>query len=63
MLVLGNFWDKSPSRFLKSLKLRSFHSGNSKIFKNALRQFIPNRLLKHVITSTNLVKAFMSSDF
>ena len=29
------------------------YSGNFKIFKNALGQFIPNRPPKHVFTSTN----------
>ena len=53
MLGSGNFWNKSPSRFLKILKLRLFYSWNFKIFKNALGQFIPNRPPKHVITSTN----------
>ena len=38
--------------FLKILKLPSFYSGNFKIFKNALGQFIPNHTRKHVITST-----------
>ena len=54
MLFSGNLWDKSPSWFLKTLKLRSFHSGNFKIFKNAIGQFIPNHTAKHVITSSNL---------
>ena len=49
-----NFWDKSPSRSLKNLKLPSFYSGSFKMFKNALGQFIPSRLPKHVITRTNL---------
>ena len=53
MFVSGDFGDKSPSWFLKKLKLPSFYSGNFKIFKNALEQFIPNRPPKHVITSTN----------
>ena len=53
MFGLGNFWGKPPSRFLKILNLPWFHSGNFKISKNALRQFISNRLPKHVITSTN----------
>ena len=48
----GDFWDKSPSWFLKNLKLPSPYSGNFKIFKNALGQFIPNCPTKHVITST-----------
>ena len=42
MFGLGNFWDKSPSWFLKILKLPTFHSGNFKMSKNALRKFIPN---------------------
>ena len=50
---LGNFGDKSPSQFLKILKLPSFYSGNYKIFKNALVLFITNHPPKHVITSTN----------
>ena len=29
------------------------YSGNFKIFKNTIGQFIPNRPPKHVITSTN----------
>ena len=45
---------KSPSWFLKSLKLFSFYLGNFKILKNALGQFIPNHPPKHVITSTNV---------
>ena len=48
-----DFWDKSFSSFLKNLKLPSFYSSNFKVFKNALGQFITNRPLKHVITSTN----------
>ena len=36
-----NFWDKPPFWFLKVLKLPLFYSGNLKIFKNALGQFIP----------------------
>ena len=31
----------------------SFYSSNFKLFKNALRKFIPNCPPKHVITSTN----------
>ena len=38
---------------MKILKLPSFYSGNFKIFKNALGQFIPNRPLRRIITSTN----------
>ena len=55
MFRSGNFWDKSSSWFFKILKLPSFHLGNFKIFKNALRQFIPNRPPKYLITSTNLI--------
>ena len=55
MFVSCNFWDKQPSRFLKNLKLPSFYLGNFKIFKNALRQFIPNRAPNYVITSTNFI--------
>ena len=43
----GNFRDNSGSLSLKILKLSWFY------FKNSLRQFIPGRLPKHVITSTN----------
>ena len=39
----GDFWDKSPSWFLKILKLAWFYSGNFKIFKNTVGQFITNR--------------------
>ena len=53
MFGLGDSWDKSPSCFLAILKLPSFYSSIFKIFKNTLGQFIPNRLPKHVITSTN----------
>ena len=38
---------------MKNLKLPSFYSGNFKIFKNALGEFIPNCPLKHVITITD----------
>ena len=55
MFGSGDFGDKSPSRFLNTLKLLSFHSGNFKIFENALGQFIPNRPPKHVIASTYLL--------
>ena len=54
MFGSGDFWDTSPSWFLKILKLPWFYSGNFKIFKNALRQFIPNRPPKNVITSINI---------
>ena len=53
MFGSDNFGDKSPSRFLKILKLSLFHLGNFKTFKNKLGQFIPNWPAKHVITSTN----------
>ena len=36
MLDLGDFWNKSPSWFLKVLKLPLFYLGNFKILKNAL---------------------------
>ena len=52
MFVSDDFGDKSPSWFLKILKIKtSFYLGNFKIFKNALGQFIPNGPLEHVITS------------
>ena len=35
------------------MKLPSFYSGNFKICKNALGQFIPNRPSKHVVTIIN----------
>ena len=54
MFDSGDFWDKSYSWVLENLKLPSFYSGNFKIFKNVLEQFISNRPPKHVITSTNL---------
>ena len=41
------------------LRLPSFCSGDFKIFKNALGQFIPNRPPKHVITSTNCTAQIM----
>ena len=53
MFGSGDFWDKSPSWFLKILKLPSFYSGNFNIFKNTIGQFIPNCPPKHVITNTN----------
>ena len=53
MFGSGDFGDKLPSWFLKILILPSFYSGNFKIFKNVLEQFIPNRPPKHVITSIN----------
>ena len=39
----------------------SFYLGNFKIFKNALQQLIPNRLPKHVITSTNTISIWLKS--
>ena len=42
-----------PRDFWKFLKFPLFYSGNFKIFKNALGQFVPNSPSKHVITSTN----------
>ena len=42
-----------PRDFWKFLKFPLFYSGNFKIFKNALGQFVPNSPPKHVITSTN----------
>ena len=53
MFGVGDFKVKSPFWFLKILKLHSLYSGNSKIFKNAFGQYIPNRPPKHLITSTN----------
>ena len=55
MFGSGDFWDKSLSWFLNILKLPSFYSGNFKIFKNTLGQFIPNCQSKHVITSTSFL--------
>ena len=52
MFGSGNIWDKSPTLFLKVLKLPSFYSGNFKIFKNAIGQSMSICPLKHVITST-----------
>ena len=52
LFASGDFRKKSPS-WLKILKLLSFYSGNFKIFKNALGQFIWSRPTKHVITSAN----------
>ena len=56
LFASGDFRRKSPS-WLKILKLLSFYSGNFKIFKNALGQFISNRPPKNVITSTILAVA------
>ena len=61
MLASGDFWNKSPSRFLKILKLPSFYSDNFKILKNTLGQLIPNCLPKHVITSTNLMSVAITN--
>ena len=53
MFGLGNFGDKSPSLFLKILKLPSFYSGNLSIFKNTANSpqiALPNmRLLVLII--------------
>ena len=38
----SNFWNKSPSWFLKTWELLLFYSGNFRIFKNALEQSISN---------------------
>ena len=40
----------------ENFEIALFYSGNFKIFKNALGQFIPNCPPKHVITSTNNAK-------
>ena len=40
MFGSGDSWDISPSWFLKILKSLTFYSGNFKIFKNSLWQFI-----------------------
>ena len=58
MFGAGDIWDKSPSWFLKIVKLPSFYSGNFKIFQNALGQFIPNCPPKHVITSNYKLQGF-----
>ena len=50
MFVSCDFWDKSLFWFLEILELPSLYLGNSKIFKNALKQFIPNGSPKHVVT-------------
>ena len=43
MFGSSNFCNKSPSWFLKILKLPSFYSGNFRIFENALGQIaLPN---------------------
>ena len=52
MFVLDDFWDKSPSWFMKNLKLLMFYWHNFKIFQNALRQYIPNSPPKYVVTDT-----------
>ena len=54
MFGLGDFGDKSPSWFLKTLKLSSIYLVNLEIIKNALEQFIPNWPPKNVITRTNI---------
>ena len=48
----GNFWDKSPTWFLKILKVSRFAWTILKFFKNLPGQFISNRPPKHVINST-----------
>ena len=58
MFGLGDFWDKQPSSFLKILIL---FSGNFKIFKNALGQFIPNRHLNYVIASINYKREYLQN--
>ena len=52
MFGSDNIWDKSPTLFLKVLKLPSFYSGNFKIFKNAIGQSMSICPPKYVITST-----------
>ena len=55
MFGSGDFWDQLPSWFLETLKLSSFFSSNFKIFKNAIQQFIPNCLPKHMTTNINFL--------
>ena len=53
MFGLDNFWHKSPSLFLKSLKLPSFYFVNFRFLKSSCGQFIPNhpsRVLIVIIT-------------
>ena len=57
MLGSGNFGMNHPRDFRQFLKLPSFSSGNSKIFKNSLDQFIPNCPLKHMVTNTKRIEA------
>ena len=57
MLGSGNFGMNHPRDFRQFLKLPSFSSGNSKIFKNSLDQFIPNCPLKHMVTNTKQIEA------
>ena len=47
------FWEILGISHPRNLKLPLFYSGNYKIFKNALVQYIPNRHPKHVITCNN----------
>ena len=57
MFGLDNFWDKSPSWFLKNLKLSLFYSGNVKYSKmdmgNLSQIALPNMWLLVVIDLTN----------
>ena len=63
MFGSGNFWEKSPSRFLKIMKLPSFYSGNFNILKNALGSLsqipLPSTwllvLISEVITIVKLI--------
>ena len=57
MLGSGNFGMNHPRDFRQFLKLHSFSSGNFKIFKNSLDQFIPNCPLKHMVTNTKRIEA------
>ena len=57
MLGSGNFGMNHPRDFRQFLKLPSFSSGNFKIFKNSLDQFIPNCPLKHMVTNTKRIEA------
>ena len=53
IIWFGTFLGKITLVIFENLKLSSFYSGNYKLFKNALAQFIPNRPPKHVVISTN----------
>ena len=57
ILSSGNFGMNHPRDFRQFLKLPSFSSGNFKIFKNSLDQFIPNCPLKHMVTNTKRIEA------